>query len=74
MPNWPTSQLNSDDLRNVGQALVMQNSFDILPASFVKHLRRNLLGLDVSFENVSPELKYRREDVRSADKNLVQGV
>ena len=27
-----TSQLNSDDLRNVGQALVMHNSLNILPA------------------------------------------
>ena len=57
MPKWPANQLNFDDLRNVEQALVMQNSLDILPASFVKHLRPDLLGLDVFFENVSPELK-----------------
>ena len=33
----PTTQLSSDDLRNVGQALVMHNSLDILLA--IKHLR-----------------------------------
>ena len=27
----PASQLGSDDLRNVGQALVMPNSLNILP-------------------------------------------
>ena len=29
MSKWPASQLSSDDLKNVGQALVMQNSLDI---------------------------------------------
>ena len=33
----PAGQLSSDDLRNVGQALVMHNSLDILAA--IKHLR-----------------------------------
>lgn len=33
----PASQLNLDNLRNVDQALVVYNSFDILPA--IKHFR-----------------------------------
>ena len=33
----PGSQLSPDDLRNVGHALVIHNSLDILPA--IKHLR-----------------------------------
>ena len=36
----PASQLYSDDLRNVEQALVMHNFLDILPA--IKHLRPDL--------------------------------
>ena len=49
MSKWPASQLSSDDLKNVGQALVMQNSLDIFPDSLAIHLRPDPLSLDVFF-------------------------
>ena len=61
----PASQLSSDDLRNVGQALVMHNSLDILIAI------KLILGWDVFFRSASAEFE-RRENVRCADKNLVR--
>ena len=45
----PASQLSSDDLRNVGQALVMHNSLNILPAI------KLILGWDIFFRSASPE-------------------
>ena len=54
MSTWPASQLNSDNLRNVGQALMMHNSLNILLAINISAL---ILGWDVFFQNASPELK-----------------
>ena len=48
------SQLSSDDFRNVKQALVKHNSLDILPAI------KLILGWDVFFRSVSPELGGKR--------------
>ena len=64
----PASQLSSDDLRNVRQALLMHNFLDILPA--IKHLRP-----DPGLRRLLPERISRigrREDVSFADKNSVQ--
>ena len=41
-----TNQLSLDDLKNIGQALVMHNSLNILP--FIKLI----LGWDVIFRDV----------------------
>ena len=61
------SQLNSDDFRNVGQALVMHNSLDILIAI------KLILGWDVFFRSASPGLKKWREDVRNEFSSRLDG-
>ena len=63
----PSSQLSSDDFRNVRQALMMHNSLDILLA--IKHLL-----LDLGLGRLLPErisTIEQRDDVRLADNNLV---
>ena len=69
MSKWVASQLSFDDLENVEQALVMQNSFDIPPA--IKHLRP-----DSGLGRLLPERISRTEVVEGrrvfVDKNLVQ--
>ena len=57
------SQFNFDNLRNVGQALVMHNSFDILPAI------KLILGWDAFFRSASAEFEYR-ENVSYTNKNF----
>ena len=52
------SQFNSDDLKNVGQALVMHHSLDILPAI------KLILGWDAFFQSASAEFEWR-ENVHS---------
>ena len=47
----PFSQLSSDDLRNVRQALLIHNSLDILIAI------KLILGSDVFLHSLSAELK-----------------
>ena len=52
MSKWPTRQLSSNDLRNVGQALI------VLPTSSQpSNISALILGLDVFFQSASPELK-----------------
>ena len=63
----PASQLNSDDLRNVGQALVMPNSLDIFPAI------KLILGWDVFFQSASAEFE-RRENVRSEFSSRLDAI
>ena len=67
MPKWFASQLSSHNLRNVGQALTMQNSLNILPA--IKYF-----CLNHGLERLFPERISRigwKEDVSFADKNSV---
>ena len=54
----PSSQLSSDDLRNVKQALLMHNSFDMLIAT------KLILGWDVFFRNASARFE-KKENMRS---------
>ena len=54
----PASQLSSDDLRNVRQALLMHNFLNILIAI------KLILGWDVFFCSASAEFE-RRENVRN---------
>ena len=56
------SQFNSNNFRNVEQALVMHNSFDILSAI------KLILGWD-AFQSASVEFE-RRENVSYVDKNF----
>ena len=53
------SQLSSDDLRNVEQALIIQNSFNSLSA--IKYLRLNL-GLECFLPDASSKLKKEKEE------------
>ena len=52
------SQLNFDNFRNVGQALVLHNSFDIFPA--IKLIQ----GWDVFFQDASTEFE-QKENMRN---------
>ena len=58
----PSSQLCLDDLRNVGQALVMHKSLKILPVI------KLILDYVVFFLSAFPESKERKEDGHSASK------
>ena len=56
----PASQLSPDDLRNVGQALIIPSKFS-QPSS----MSVLILGLDIFVRSASPELKQWKEDVRN---------
>ena len=54
----PNSQLSLDNIRNIRQALIKHNSFNILPAI------KLILGWDVFFQSASADFE-RRENMRS---------